>query len=76
MVIATQPALVAGGSTIWMRSPRGERGGQERGFLIDALAGRVCDQFRQPLAPIEIRERHGFAAPSPRAFPETPRRAD
>ncbi len=36
-----------------------ERGGQERGFLIDPLPGGVRDELREPPAPVEVRKRAG-----------------
>ena len=65
IVIATVPGVVAGGSTIWTRSPARERGRQERDSLIDPLPGGVRDQLREPPAPVEVRKRQGSGAPSP-----------
>ena len=66
MVMATQPALVAGGMTIWTRSPVGSEADSSGRHSIDALLGGIGDQLRQALAPIEIRERQFFAAPARR----------
>ena len=42
---------------------RRKGGGKERRFLVDALAGGVRDELREPPAPVEVRKRQGSTLP-------------
>ena len=68
MVMATQPAVVAGGMTICTRSPVGRDADNSGASGVDPLLGGIGDQFRQSAAPIEIREWQGLAVPARREF--------
>ena len=62
-VIATDPGVVAGGSTIWTRSPLGRDADKRATIRIDPLAGRVRDELREPLSTTENPQMPGQALP-------------
>ena len=64
MVMATQPRVVAGGSTICTRSPVGSDADSSGADSIDALPGDVGDQLGQPPAPVKVGERQLLASPA------------
>ena len=64
IVIATRPGVVAGGSTIWMRSPPGSDA--DRSGDSSSMRCRVefATSFARRLTPVEVRERQRLAAPA------------
>ena len=72
MVIATQPGAGRRRQHDLDALAGGERGGEERRFLIDPLAGRVRDELRQPPAPVEIRKRQRLPLPALSGLDERP----
>jgi hypothetical protein len=64
MLIATHPALVAGGKTIWMRSPLGSEADRSGDSSSTRWRVEFATSFAKPSAPVEVGERDRFALPA------------